>query len=187
MPEELVCNTVYFRNFKVPNIRNHNELEFRFVLDWIMCGLQPVTVIDFIGFLSSLVQLVVETHYIQSDCKVNSYGQTAKSPESKPILIQFSQYFKANTLPCSVKFQYGPQKFIKTSATKKTQTQHFSLTNQEKKQQIYVVFLFQFMTFLVSTTILPLWPNSTKKKSRAIRLGLDTSCSIGPQAQSTQH
>jgi hypothetical protein len=55
MPEEFVCYTVYFRNFKVPNIRNYNEFEFRFVLDRIMCGLQSVPVIDFIGFLSSLV------------------------------------------------------------------------------------------------------------------------------------
>jgi len=58
----------------------------------------------------------------------------AESPAIKPVLIQFSQYFKTNTLPYSAKFQYGPQKFTKISTTKKTQTQLFSLTNQEKKQ-----------------------------------------------------
>jgi len=45
----------HFRNFKVPNIKNYNEFELRFVLDWIICGLLSVPVIDFIGFLSSLV------------------------------------------------------------------------------------------------------------------------------------
>jgi len=55
MPEQLFCYTVYFCNFSVLNIRTYSEFEFRFVLEWIMCGLQSVPVIDFIGFLSSLV------------------------------------------------------------------------------------------------------------------------------------
>lgn len=97
----------------------------------------------------------------------------AAFPKWNPILLHLHQ-FKFHTLPFSVRCQHMPQHFAHFAhsyATWKTETQHFSVRNQERQWQSICNLLFTLSSVLGFDQQIPPWPNPTRSDYRGNSVG----------------